>query len=291
MARIRSLRPEGAFDVRTARVSRECRYHHLALKRVADDHGYFRATPRLLLGQLYPHDRDLGESRVSQMTAELADAGLVELWQTADGPIGRLLGWSVPEDPFYEHLPRPSRSHLGAQILSLQPLAAPAPDILPLFPAGSHADVGQLHATVMQGAREPESLGVMESGSQRARDHAAAALTYTQECTIAANTALSDRLAGAYRALVASSEAETAEAWERDGVPIPVAQAAIVDAVHRYRIAGRNRQPNSLRYFDGAVREAWERERVARGEGPRTETDGEYLRRRAAEERQREASA
>lgn len=265
MARIRSLRPEGAYDVRTARVSRECRLHHLALKRVADDHGYFRATPRLLLGQLYPHDRDLGEARVSQMTAELADAGLVELWQTPDGPVGRLVGWTDPRDPFYEHIPRPSRSHLEEQVASLQPLAAPASDVLPLFPSGAHADVGQLHATRMQGAREPESLGAREPESPGAREVPAADLTYVQQCTIAANTALSDRLAGAYKPLVASVEAETAETWERDGVPIPVAQAAITDAVRRYRVTSRNRQPNSLRYFDGAVREAWEKQRAAAG--------------------------
>jgi hypothetical protein len=268
MARIRSLRPEGAHDARLARVSRACRYHHLGLKRVADDHGYFRASPRLLLGQLYPFDRDLGEALVNQMTAELADIGLVELWQTQDGPIGRLVGWEDPRDAFYEHVARPSRSFLAEQLAALQPLAIADPHVLPLFPTELHADVVHMHADVLQcknrveesgslGVREPESQGVEESA------RATTDLSYAQQCTIAANRALECRLGGAYKPLVASVEAETADVWQRDGVPLPVAIAAITEVVARYRPAPHGRQPRTLRYFDGAVREAWERARAA----------------------------
>jgi hypothetical protein len=232
------------------------------LKTVADDHGYFRASPRLLLGQIYPHDRDLGEAAVNQMTAELVDAGCLELWQTPDGPIGRLVGWNDPRDAFYEHIARPSRSFLFAQLEGLQPVPGAVPGVLPLFGAPLHADVLHPHADVVQRktrAEESGSQGVGESGSPGAEETPAADLTYTQQCTIAANTALGERLAGAYKPLVASCEAEAAGAWERDGVPIAVAQEAIREAVKRYRITGSNRQPNSLRYFDGAVREARER--------------------------------
>lgn len=87
--------------------------------------------------------------------------------------------------------------------------------------------------------------------------------TYAQACVIAANRALEVRLAGGYRPLVASVEAETARAWETDGVPVAVAVEAITAAVERFRITGTSRQPHGLRYFDRAVREAHERQRAA----------------------------
>lgn len=107
MARIRSIKPEIASDAKLARLSRGTRYHFVLLWTVSDDAGYFRASPRQLLGQLYPHDSDMGEAKVNEMTAELADAGFVVITQTDDGPIGYVVNWSK-----HQKIDRPSRSHL-----------------------------------------------------------------------------------------------------------------------------------------------------------------------------------
>lgn len=113
MARIRSIKPELPQDAKLARLSRVTRYHFVLLWLVSDDEGYFRASPRLLLGQLYPHDRDLGEAAVDRMTAELAEGGFIELQTTPDGPLGRIKNWSK-----HQRIDRPSTSHLATSFAS-----------------------------------------------------------------------------------------------------------------------------------------------------------------------------
>ena len=106
---------------------------------------------------------------------------------------------------------------------------------------------------------------------QRPRLSVKPALSYAQACTIAANNALDRLLAGGYKPLMADVEAETADTWQALGVPLPVATSAISEAVRRYRAKGRDKQPRSLRYFDAAVREAWERSRASNKVKPVTD--------------------
>ena len=113
MARIRSIKPEIPQDARLATVSRESRYHFVLLWTVADDEGFFRASPRLLLGQLYPHDEDVGESSVKAMTDALERIGVLELRQSPDGAIGWLVNWAK-----HQKIDRPSKSHLREQFAS-----------------------------------------------------------------------------------------------------------------------------------------------------------------------------
>ncbi len=113
MARIRSIKPEIAQDAKLATVSRDTRYHFVLLWTVADDEGFFRASPRLLLGQLYPHDSDVNEARVVEMNAALAAIGLLETRVSADGPIGWLVNWNK-----HQKIDRPSRSHIRESFAS-----------------------------------------------------------------------------------------------------------------------------------------------------------------------------
>lgn len=256
MARIRTIKPELPQDAKLARHSRGTRYHFVLLWLVADDEGYFRASPRLLLGQLYPHDRDLGEAAVDGMTAELAEARFIEIHVTIDGPVGRIRNWSK-----HQRIDRPSASHLAE-----------------LFASPSRAPREPLAAVVLS----LESLVLSPETAAAARElevqpeppavPAPVARTYAQECTIAANTALGELLGGAYQPLVASVQAPTAEVWERDGVPLPIAISAVSAAVRRYKPSPTSKQPRTLRYFDPAVREAWEKSR-ATGAKPKPITD------------------
>lgn len=129
MARIRSIKPEIASDAKLARLSRGTRYHFVLLWTACDDAGFFRASPRQLLGQLYPHDRDLGEAAVDAMTMELADAGFLQIHQTDDGPIGCVLNWLK-----HQRIDRPSASHLREMVAkpSRVPRATPAHGVLSL---------------------------------------------------------------------------------------------------------------------------------------------------------------
>ncbi len=90
----------------------------------------------------------------------------------------------------------------------------------------------------------------------RAREASPGPSEYAVACCVAANRALEAKLGGAFRPLAATVEAETADAWDRDGVPLGVAVQVIGERITAYRPTARNRQPNTLRYFDAAVREA-----------------------------------
>lgn len=108
MARIRTVKPELPQDAKLARVSREVRYHFVLLWTVADDAGYFRASPRSMLGQLYPHDLDVTAADVERMGRELAELGLVAFSETPDGPLGFVCNWQR-----HQRIDRPSKSHLA----------------------------------------------------------------------------------------------------------------------------------------------------------------------------------
>lgn len=89
----------------------------------------------------------------------------------------------------------------------------------------------------------------------------AAALDYPTRCVLAVNRVLEQRLAGAFKSLTATVDGDVAGEWAALGIPIELVERELAAATERY--SGRNgRQPNSLRYFDGAIREAWAREQA-----------------------------
>jgi hypothetical protein len=86
------------------------------------------------------------------------------------------------------------------------------------------------------------------------------AQTYAVRLVVAANQALEGKLVS-YKTLVADVEQETTEQWRQAGIPVELAERVIRDGITRFRSRGRNRQPNSLKYFDGPVRDAADRSR------------------------------
>jgi len=90
------------------------------------------------------------------------------------------------------------------------------------------------------------------------------AVTYARDCVIAVNTGLrhNPRISGGYgfNELLPSNQ-DVQNEWLRDGIPLELATRVIYERAKAYRPAGRNRQPSTLRYFDTAVRDAWERQR------------------------------
>lgn len=87
------------------------------------------------------------------------------------------------------------------------------------------------------------------------------ALDYATRCVIAVNRALEAKL-GAFKSLVATVEQEVAQTWEALGVPIELAEQVLADVTRRFRSTSLNRQPSTLRYFDAAIREAFEADRA-----------------------------
>ncbi len=67
---------------------------------------------------------------------------------------------------------------------------------------------------------------------------------------------LEQKLAGVYRPLVADVERETAATWEAKGIRIELVEQVLAEVTLRFHSRPHNRQPATLRYFDGAILEA-----------------------------------
>lgn len=109
MARIRSIKPETPQDAGLARVSRDARLTFLYLLTQADDAGWFRASGRMLLGALYPHDPDVTEAMLIGWLDELRHRGRLEAFDTDEGIIGRIVNFSK-----HQRIDHPSKSHLAS---------------------------------------------------------------------------------------------------------------------------------------------------------------------------------
>lgn len=162
MARIRTIKPEMASDVKLARLSRDSRYTFVLIISQADDYGLLLGNPRQLLGTLYPHDEDVSVPLLGGWLAELVRAKLVRWRETKDGaPVLEVVNWQrhqkvdKPAKPFLlerllpldavhsvealpilarpsrdprEDVAEPSRSDLGPRTLDLGPTTK---DLLP----------------------------------------------------------------------------------------------------------------------------------------------------------------
>jgi hypothetical protein len=88
--RIRSIKPFIWEDERLGSVTREARLLFIGLITLADDAGRFRATTSVLVGHIYPYDRDASR-KVPKWLQELTKAGLVALY--GGDQYGHLPGW------------------------------------------------------------------------------------------------------------------------------------------------------------------------------------------------------
>jgi hypothetical protein len=119
----------------------------------------------------------------------------------------------------------------------------------------------------------------------------AAAVDYPTRCVIAVNQVLSERLAGAYRSLTSAEHGDVAIAWDAAGIPLELAIKVLTERAWEFRATPLNRQPHTLRYFDGAVREAWAKAQADAQPGGATDKDYLAMRAAAAAEREREQQA
>jgi hypothetical protein len=116
MARIRSVHPDLPSDRKLAGVVRDARYTYVLCWCIADDAGFFRAEPRQLLGQLYPHDPDVTEAQLEAWLVALVGLGVLRWQPTRDGArVGQLVNWRKRQK-----IDKPSRSFLEGE---LRPLA------------------------------------------------------------------------------------------------------------------------------------------------------------------------
>lgn len=98
-------------------------------------------------------------------------------------------------------------------------------------------------------------------------DEAAAAAVYYRHCTMRLNEAMAENptLEGGWIP-IASSTQQGRVSWYEDGIPLDVAGQVIHERAMAYHSTAQQRGPRSLKYFDAAVREQWERGRQTRAE-------------------------
>ena len=271
MARQRTVKPEFFQDKVIARQGSQVAVVYQALWCWADDGGVARIEPDLVKGEAFARWPEYTISVITDCLVRLHSARRIRPYVVGEelfAEIPTLARHSPANHPSRFRHPRDGqevediRAWLTGQ-LSLRPQVALRDGFTPTATATATS------TTTAEAAAAARSRNVKP---ESAASPAPVALTYAMTCVVAANGALDRLTAGGYKPLVADVEAPTAEAWERDGVPLPVAKAAIRDAVTRYRVTPRDRHPRSLRYFDGAVRDAWEKSR-ANGAKPRPVTD------------------
>lgn len=116
MARIRTIKPEIASDVKLASVSIQARYTFVLLISQADDEGLIAGSHRQLLGSLYPHDETVSTGDLLSWVEELVTVGLLRWRATLEGaPVLELANWSK-----HQRIDNKGRSQLAA---ALSPLA------------------------------------------------------------------------------------------------------------------------------------------------------------------------
>ena len=117
MARIRTIKPEIASDVKLAAISIQARYTFVLLISQADDEGLVAGSHRQLLGTLYPHDERVTTGDLLGWVEELVTVGLVRWRSTTDGaPILELTNWTK-----HQRIDNKGRSQLAGLLV---PLAA-----------------------------------------------------------------------------------------------------------------------------------------------------------------------
>lgn len=109
--RIRTIKPEFWPHPIMARQPDEVRLCAIALLNVADDEGYFLASPALVRSEVWPFDED--SSRARRGLDTLASIGWVEIRNhPTHGPIGKVVNFSK-----HQRIDRPSASKIASYFL------------------------------------------------------------------------------------------------------------------------------------------------------------------------------
>jgi hypothetical protein len=114
MARIRTIKPEIASSVTLSSVSIPARLTFVLLITQSDDDGYVLATPRQLLGVLFPHDGNVSEGTLGGWIDELVAVDAIRRRETTAGaPVLQIVNWFK-----HQKIDHPSRKPGIKQVLA-----------------------------------------------------------------------------------------------------------------------------------------------------------------------------
>lgn len=274
MARPRTIKPEYFRDKVIAQLGSQVGTVFQALWCTADDGGVAPADPDLLRGEMLVRWPEYTLPVVTHCLQRLADRGRIELYAVEGALYARIptLSEHSPGRGRFRH-PRGGESvsdlkaFIGRQLgligyetvpngTDRPASASPIPNPFP-----SPSPVPEEEAAAARPRREKDTTGVPSPAN------GVPTLSYLQRCVIALNTGLHTNPQVPHPREVPSSTQAGVVSWEADGVPIELVERVVRERAAAYEPKGSSRQPHSLRYFDGAVREAWELEQQPTG-GP-----------------------
>jgi len=240
-----------------------------------DVEGRMTGNVELVKASICPLRPEISVSRIPALLRQLVREGLVTWYELGGRRYLAFPGFSRQQKGLRKEKEAASRIP-APNAKGVQMLDGADPDQLSL--------VARSRPTPSTDALGPPEVEVEGEVEVQAEVEAAAARPgrdatpdYATACCITVNQGLERLLAGAYRPLVASVEAPIAASWAAAGIPVDVAQAVLAERTAAFRSRPMNRQPNTLKYFDAAVREAWA-VRAARAAGPAVLTPAERMR-------------
>ena len=260
MPRIRTIKPELPSDEAMATVCRDAMLTFVLLITQADDDGLVLASPRQLLGALFPHRSDVTEAMLLAWCEELVGIGCVRWRRTRGGsPVLELVNWNE-----HQHIKHRSKPVI---LLTLAPFAGADPDS---------------RETPTKALRQlsggPPEDGVSDSSTNQqpwTMDHGPT----TDHGPWTNNDQVVDPANGQHRALLASAANKGADAlfgeatlprfrWDQPGtfalcealqaeaMPFATAVHVLFEAASTSRTA-EGAAPRSLKYYVGSVVRAW----------------------------------
>ena len=131
-------------------------------------------------------------------------------------------------------------------------------------PSPSRGDITQAEA---EAEADSEAESTTEVVVEKKKDVQEETDAYYRSCVVALNAAMVENLTveGEWMPITASSQIDSVE-WYEEGIPLEVAADVVRERCLAYRCKGERRGPRTLRYFNAAVREAWERGQMTSAE-------------------------
>lgn len=116
LTRQRAVTPEIFAHPALVRLSPATRLTEVGLRMHADDHGRGRVRLRAILADVFPETSEITEGVLTDQLLELAEAGVIVIWEDAHGSCFEFVNWpkvdraSKPTTPPAPPFARPSRS-------------------------------------------------------------------------------------------------------------------------------------------------------------------------------------
>lgn len=146
LARMRTIKPEFFRSATLGHFEPAARLMFIGMWTEADDHGRGLAEPKHLAGTLFPFDRGITEKRIGAWLREMAERGLIHLYETNGSRYYAVVGW------WHQKVNRP------------KPARYPAPpgisDSTPRTKTTNHGRISDSHSP----NAPPESLNGTPSG-------------------------------------------------------------------------------------------------------------------------------